>query len=89
MTNDDFLECRFIQEEMRYLTYDEFCENCYEIKSIFKMMNKNAKLFYKWYVYANIHMNEMYKNLIWEYLNTEETIAYLELIEKRRTYKVR
>ena len=44
MTNEDFLECRFIQEEMRYLTYDEFCDNCYEIKSIFKMMNKNAKL---------------------------------------------
>ena len=32
-------------------------------------MSQNEKLFYKWYVYANINMKPFLKDIIWDYLN--------------------
>ena len=69
MSDYDFNECKFIIEELRFLTFQDFYYNKDIIRFYFNKMTKNGKIFYKWFVYANIHMNERQKNAIWDYLN--------------------
>lgn len=85
----DFSECKFIRDEMKYYTYYEFCDNCSSIKRLFNSLSKNGKLFYMWYVYANIHMDIFYKNAIWDYLNFNDIQYKLNLIDAKRKYKVK
>ena len=67
--NIDFSDCAFINEEMKFYTFYDFCDNRIAMKYLFNKLNTNAKLFYMWYVYANIHMDLLFKNAIWDYLN--------------------
>ena len=89
MENVDFSICKFIKENMWFFTYYDFCDNCKIIKSLYKYLHENAQLFYKWYVYANVHMNETFKNAIWEYLNEEDPIYYIRLMDLKRQYRVK
>ena len=88
MTDVDFSCCPFIKEELCFLTYTDFCHNAKILKLIYEGLEKNAKIFYKFYVYANIHMNEYFKDSIWNYLNSEDEMAYINLIDNIRKYKV-
>lgn len=81
MTDFDFQFCDFIEVEMSFLTYDDFINKCSDIKQSYQSLNKYQKRFYKWYVYANIHIREQLKNLIWEYLNINDINYYLELLK--------
>lgn len=83
MTDYDFKEVEFINKNMRYITYNDFVKNHDKIKKRFKEMTRYGRLFFKWYVYANIHMNEYLKNIIWEYLNSDEPQAYVNLISRK------
>lgn len=85
---DQFVECKFIDNEMQFITYIDFCENRKAIKQLFKSLSTNGKLFYKWYVYANIHTNEFYKNKIWDYLNDYDEYG-IELLKQLSKYKVK
>ena len=89
MENIDFTQCEFIHENMDYLTYYDFCDNCYAIKELYNELDRSGKRFYKWYVYANIHMDTLYKDIIWDYLNCDDPIAYVVLINMKKKYKVR
>lgn len=89
MIETDFSECEFIQREMWYYTYFDFCNSCLAIKRLFKSLTRNGKLFYKYYVYANVHMQEYFKNAIWDYLNIDDPEQYKHLIELKNQYKVR
>jgi len=90
MTDFDFTSCPFLKEQLCFLTYFDFCENAKIIKFIYEGLETNAKIFYKWYVYANIHMNEYFKDKIWDYLNAEEdNEIYSDLILSISKYKVR
>ena len=83
----DFSICEFIKENMWFFTFYDFCDSRKEIKEMYKALNKYQKQFYKWYVYANIHMDIHYKNVVWDYLN-----GYIEdkvLIVKKQFYKAR
>ena len=71
MTENDYLECRFIDIEMRFTTFESFLKDAKAIKRLYKALNH--KLFYKWYVYANIHISLKRKNLMWSYLNDDIT----------------
>lgn len=71
MTENDYLECRFIDIEMRFTTFESFLRDAKAIKRLYKALNH--KLFYKWYVYANIHISLKRKNLMWSYLNDDIT----------------
>lgn len=62
----DYKECRFIDEEMRFYTFEEFVINANAIKRLYSVLN--CKLFYKWYVYSHI-MGMRRKDKIWEFLN--------------------
>lgn len=76
----NFNECEFISNQMKFYTFKEFCQNCYILKlSYEKKLSKNGKIFYKWFIYANIHMTNKQKNKIWDYLNN--------YIDKTELYK--
>ena len=87
MKDTDFLECSFIKKELCYLDYIEFCKNAKSLKIMYKSLSKNGKIFYKWYCYSNIHMTEFFKNTIWEYLNNDEPIYQVKLIENIAKYR--
>lgn len=89
MKDIDFSICSFIKEELSFLTYFDFCKNAKILKAYYEALDKNGKIFYKWYVYANIHMEECYKNYIWEYLNNDEPEVYVNLIANLNKYKVK
>lgn len=83
MNSTDFSDCEYINTYLRFVTYNDFCDNCGLIKSLYSALDKNGKRFYKWYVYANIHFNELRKDAIWEFLNSEDEIYYEKLIYRK------
>lgn len=86
MEKQDFSICKFIEEQMWFITYNDFCDRRVGIKRLFSEMTKNERLFYKWYVYSNVHMDESYKNNIWDYLNDFDEDG-LELMRRKHFYK--
>lgn len=82
MKKDFFYECDFISREMWFHTYTEFCDLRYGIKRLYNGLSRNGKEFYKWYVYANIHMGETFKNAIWDFLNDYDDGRELLRLEK-------
>lgn len=68
MTETEYKECRFIDIEMRFNTFEEFVADAGAIKRLYSALNH--KLFYKWYVYAHLFSTTR-KNAIWEYLNDD------------------
>lgn len=89
MTDSDFTSCPFIKEQLCFLTYIDFCQNATVIKIHFTKLSKDAKIFFKWYIYANIHMDEYHKNLIWNFLNEDDPESYCNLIDSIKTYRVK
>ena len=83
----DFSDCEFINQYMKYYTFYDFCDDREMIKFLFQGLDHNVKRFYLWYVYANIHMNETYKNAIWDYLN--DNIDDEELLRMKILYKAK
>lgn len=81
MEKVDFSQCRFIKEEMWFYTYADFCQHHKSLKRLFNTLDSNGKLFYMWYVYANINMGEMYKNRIWDYLNNDDVQYEISLMQ--------
>lgn len=86
MNNTDFSQCRFIHENMWFITYTDFCDRRDGIKRLFEQMDDVGKEFYMWYVYSNVHMKEQFKNAIWDYLNGYDLYAS-ELMRLNRFYK--
>lgn len=86
MIKTDFSQCRFIHENMWFITYTDFCMNRNAIKRLYEQLNEDGREFYMWYVYANIHMKENFKNAIWDYLNGYDLNA-VELMRLLRFYK--
>ena len=88
MKQYDFSICEFIDEKMWFFTYYDFCDNRKQIKREFDKLTRQQKKFYKYYVYANIHMNEMFKNRIWSYLNDYDEFG-IELLKAKKIYKTK
>lgn len=86
MKDEDFKECPFIDSELKFYTFTDFYNNRHAIKRLYNKLGKNGRYFYKWYVYANIHMKLNYKNKVWEWLNgdnvTEDDLKYYNNIYK-------
>lgn len=80
----NFSQCRFIKENMWFYTFEDFYKNKAIIKKMFKQMNQDGKLFYCYYVYANVNIKETLKNAIWDYLNFDDIYYDLELSRLRR-----
>lgn len=87
MNETDFSICPFIKENMWFFTYYDFCDNRKLLKKMYQELKEEAKQFYKWYVYANIHMDLTYKNKIWDYLNGYDEGS--ELLKGKQFYKAK
>ena len=84
----DFSICDFIEERMWFFTSYDFCDHRKHTKQLFNALTRQEKAFYKWYVYANIHMNEIFKNKIWDYLNNYDEYGK-ELMRAKRFYRAK
>jgi len=85
----DYSICEFIETQMWFVTYEDFCDRRTGIKRLYEQMTTDAQIFYKWYVYSNVHCNECYKNAIWDYLNFDDIEYESELTRLKRLYKVK
>lgn len=70
MTMEEISECEFINDELKFYTYEDFYKERKMLKKLYKELK--CKLFYKWFVYANINMSLVQKDAIWEYLNGDD-----------------
>jgi len=86
MTQPDFEFCRFIDKELCFVTIPDFYRNRKILKFFYNNLDNDAKLFYKWYVYANVFIDESSKNIIWEYLNNAEIEHELRLYDLYKKY---
>ena len=84
MSEEVYKNCDIVKENMKFYTYNEFCENRKYLKYNFKYLSDTQKKLYMWYIYANINMNETYKNAIWDYLN--DYMQDWELLKLLRYY---
>lgn len=86
MNKSDFSICPYIEQEMWVVTYDDFCDRRFGLKRLYGLLTDDQKIFYKWYIYSNVHMKETFKDLIWDYLNGYDEQGK-ELMKKKRSYK--
>lgn len=84
----DFSFCNFIEEYMWFFTYYDFCDNRYYLKRMFETFTTNERIFYRYYVYSNIHMDIQYKNAIWDYLNDYDPYG-AELMRLKKFYRAK
>lgn len=68
----DFTECDFINSEMKFYSYPDFCNNCNAIKRLYEnSLSKYGKIFYRWYVFANVNITLQQKHKVWAFLNND------------------
>lgn len=67
MTEDEYKECMYIDNNLKFYTYKDFKKDAFYLRALYD--NLKHKLFYKWYIYANIHLTMKQKNIAWEFLN--------------------
>lgn len=70
MKKEEIRECQFIDETLKFYTYEDFYRDKKTIKAMYRTLEN--KIFYKWFVYANINMSLVQKDAIWEYLNGDD-----------------
>lgn len=88
MDEINFSICSYIEQDMWVITYDDFCDRRAGLKRLYNRLTDDQKIFYKWYIYSNVHMKEAFKNAIWDYLNGYD-IDGLELMRKKKFYRPR
>ena len=70
MKKEELRECQFIDESLKFYTYEDFYRDKKTIKAMYRTLDN--KIFYKWFVYANINISLVQKDAIWEYLNGDD-----------------
>ena len=70
MKKEEIRECQFIDETLKFYTYEDFYRDKKTIKAMYRTLDN--KIFYKWFVYANINISLVQKDAIWEYLNGDD-----------------
>lgn len=70
MKKEELRECQFIDEALKFYTYEDFYRDKKIIKAMYRTLDN--KIFYKWFVYANINISLVQKDAIWEYLNGDD-----------------
>lgn len=86
MTIQDFTECRYIENCMRFADIFDFARVCRIIKRKYNKLTPDAKFFYKYYIYAHINTSDKEKNIIWEYLNDDRQsiTEYIDYLSKKK-----
>ncbi len=79
LCDEDIVDIKFVDYELRWLTPDDFIKDAKLIKRVYnEKMNYNQRHIYKWFCYANIHTTMYQKNKIWDYLNGD--IGYSDIV---------
>ena len=64
-----------VREDMKFIGYRAFYKVRYSIKEKYDMLCKCDKVVYKYYVYSRRQMKEYTCDLIWGFLNSDETVT--------------
>ena len=72
MTDQEYFDCKFITEDIAFYTIVDFYEKSRYLKAKINKMDSNQIYLYKWYLYANTHVNVKTKDLMWEYLTCRD-----------------
>lgn len=67
MTEEEYKECRYIDNNLKFYTYRDFKRDAFYLRKLYDKLPH--KIFYKWYIYSNIHLTEKQKNIAWAFLN--------------------
>lgn len=67
MTEEEYKECKYIDNDLKFYTYRDFKRDAFYLRKLYDKLPH--KIFYKWYVYANIHLTMKQKNIAWAFLN--------------------
>lgn len=62
-----------IDDEIKFIGVRDFYIRCDRIKRHYILLNKREKEMYKYYVYAKRHIREYSCDIIWEFLNEEDS----------------
>lgn len=77
---DKLLDCEFIINlGINYYVFNDFVCKRKHIKKVYENMVYEKRRIYKYYVYANVNMNNRKKDIIWDYLN--ESVEENELFK--------
>ena len=68
MTEEELRDCKYVDQEMCFYTFDEFLHEAPAIKRQYNGLKH--KIFYRWYVFAH-QLSDKRKNAIWCYLNND------------------
>lgn len=69
MTEEEYKECKYIDNDLKFYTYRDFKKDAFYLRALYDKLEH--KLFYKWHVYANIHLTMKQKNIAWAFLNRD------------------
>lgn len=83
--NVDFSDCDYIKAELTFYTYNDFCNQRQIIKREYNKLSDIQKTFYHYYIYANQHMKNTYKDRIKDFL--EGDCDEEELLKILKSYK--
>ena len=75
MTEEEYKECRYIDNNLKFYTYRDFKRDAFYLRVLYDKLPH--KIFYKWYIYANIHLTLKQKDIAWSFLNHD--VGYAEL----------
>lgn len=76
MTEEEYKECKWIDDNLKFYTYKDFKKDAYYLRMLYSKL-KN-KLLYKWYIYANIHLSLKQKDIAWSFLNHDVEYEILD-----------
>lgn len=64
-----------VREDMKFIGYRAFYKTRYTIQEKYDMLSRSDKVVYKYYVYSRRHLKEYTCDLIWGFLNDDETVT--------------
>lgn len=77
-----------VREDMKFIGYRAFYKVRYKIQEKYDKLNKNDKVVYKYYVYSRRQLKEYTCDLIWGFLNDDETITNEMLATECAKYRM-
>lgn len=78
-----------IDPSIRFIGFKEFCNKCERVKRVYSHMLFREKQNYKYYVYSHRHIKEYSCDLIWGFLNNDDTDEFIVTIEDLRKEAMR
>lgn len=76
-----------MDERLLFIGYMSFYNNKYFIKRVYGLMKLSDKYLYKYYVYSQRYLKTKECDLIWEWLNTDESDEKIDTLDNQ-LYKI-